>query len=160
MFSAGHLEMIHGSVQNVLKEEKDPNIKFDFCNFERGRYKLVSPNTAARDFALNIVPLVIARLNKERWRDPKIKAVDCGEVPGMIRASIVFNDPAPEVLDFFEDIDLKNETIDTNNWRVYGRKTICGKKTVIFIGVDEKSEADLKASRPYFANGRTKINFD
>ncbi|KAJ6649229.1 hypothetical protein Bhyg_04463, partial [Pseudolycoriella hygida] len=105
-----------------------------------------------------IIPLV----NKDRWKDPKIKSLDQGEQPKMVRATITFAGPVPEILDFFEDIDLKNDSIDTNEWRVYGRKKLRGNKTNIFIGVDEKSAQNLKAIgfKPYFANGRTKINLD
>ncbi|KAG4075244.1 hypothetical protein HA402_013143 [Bradysia odoriphaga] len=132
-------------------------IKFDFCKFERGRFKFVCPNAESKAWALNITQLLT-----NLWPDPHIKAVDHGTVPKMIRASVTFSNPVPDTLEFFEDIDLKNESIDTNEWRVYGKRKIQGNKTVFFIGVDEASVDALKAigGRPYFANGRTKINFD
>lgn len=157
LFSKAHLELVHKSVLKAHKEANNPIIKFDFCKPERGRYKFVCPNEERRDFANNIVPLL-----KNLWKDPKIQAIDYGEVPRMIRGSVTFENPPPEMLDFFEDVDLLNETIDTNDWRVYGRKPARGNKTAVFIGMDEKSVADLRAigSKPYFASGRVKISFD
>lgn len=157
LFSKAHLEIIHSSVLKALKACKDPNVKFDFCKPDRGQYKFVCPNEEAKAFAMNIVEHL-----ENLWADSKIKAVDHGDVPKMIRATVTFNNPPPEILEFFEDIDFKNESIDTNDWRVYTKKKIQGNKTVVFIGVDEKSVEDLKAigSRPYFENGRTKISID
>lgn len=96
------------------------------------------------------------------WAIQKIKAIDCGAVPKMLRASVAFNNPAPDTLDFFEDVEFKNDTIDTSEWRVYNKKKIQGNTTVVFIDIDEKSFDDLKAIgfRPYYANGRTKITID
>lgn len=96
------------------------------------------------------------------WADPLIIAVDCGLVPKTIRATVTFPNPAPETLEFFEDIDLKNDSVDTNEWRAYGKKKIPGNKTVIFLGVDEASVEALKriGFRPYFAHGRIKVTID
>lgn len=157
LFTRSHLDVLHKSVMVALKACKNPNVKFDFCLPERGRYKFICPNEDAKDFAMNIVPTLT-----DLWPNPKIKAIDCGNVPRMIRASVIFSNPPPETLDFFEEIDFKNENIDTNNWRAYGKKKIQGNKTVIFIGVDDLSVENLKAIgfRPYFANGRTRITIE
>lgn len=157
LFSEKHGPKLKNSVFKQLKLVKDPKIKFEYCDFYRGRFKFVCPNVETKEYAMNIVPKLT-----ELWADPHIKAIDCGIVPKMIRASVTFNNPAPETLEFFEDVDLKNETIDTNEWRVYNKKKVQGNKTVIFIGIDEQSVEALKAIgfRPYFANGRTKITVD
>lgn len=130
LFSKGHLDMMHTSVLKAHKEANDPNIKFDFCKPERGRYKFVCPNEETRQFANNIVPLL-----KNLWKDPKIKSIDFGEVPKMIRGAVTFDNPPPEMLDFFENVDLLNDTIDTNDWSKPAR----GNKTTVFIGMDEES---------------------
>lgn len=157
LFSKAHLDILHKSIIEALKACKNPKVVYEFCNPDRGRYKFVCPNEEAKEFAMNIIPTL-----KNLWPNPKIKAIDCGSIPRMVRASVVFNNPPPEILDFFEDIDLKNETIDTNEWRIYNKKKIQGNKTIFFIGIDEKSVEDLKAigNRPYFVNGRTKITIE
>lgn len=157
LFSKPHLDILNKSVLVAQKEVKDPNIKFDFCKPERGRFKFVCPNEASRDYAIGIVPML-----KNLWKEPKIKAVDCGIIPKMIRATITFDNPVPDMLEVFDYIDSRNDTIDTNEWRIYGRKPLRGNKTAVFIGVDEKSVADLKAigQKPYFASGKIKISFD
>lgn len=156
LFGKTHLEMIHKNVLKILKNEKNPAIKFDFCNHERGRYKFVCPNEDSKNFAMNIVPKLT-----ELWKDPKVAAVHCGAVPKMIRASVTLANPVPDILDLFEDIDAKNEAIDTNEWRIYSRKKTQGNKTVIFFGVDAKSAENIKAVgfRPY-AHSRIRINID
>lgn len=65
---------------------------------------------------MNIVPTLT-----DLWLYPLIL--------GMIRASVLFNNPPPETL----EIHFKNENIVTNNCRAYGKKKIQGNKT----GVDE-----------------------
>ncbi len=117
LFTPAHLEILNKSVLRAHKEYEDPNIKFDYCQPERGRFKFVCPNEDAKNFALKIVPLL-----KNLWKDPKIKAIDCGEIPKIIKAGVTFKNPPPDMLEFFEDIEKKNETIDTNEWRIYGRK--------------------------------------
>lgn len=157
LFSKTHLEIIHKSVVKVLKAEKNPKIKFDFCNPERGRYKMVCPNQESKEFALNIVSLL-----QDLWQDPKTKATDDGPIPKLVSASITFANPAPEMLNFFEDIEHKNEEIDTNEWRFYSKKKIQGNRTVAFIGVDVASVEKLKATgfRPYYESSRIRINID
>lgn len=156
-FSKTHLELIHKNVVKVLKNEKNPNVKYDFCNQERGKYKFVCPNQDSKNFAMKIVPLL-----QELWADPKIKATDDGEIPRMVRASITFDNPMPEMLEFFEEIECKNDDIDTNEWRIYSRKKIQGNRTVTFLGVDEASVEKLRAVgfRPYYASSRIRINID
>lgn len=157
LFTDKHGIKLHTSVMNELKKVKDPNIKFDYCDFERGRYKFICPNEVAKNWAMNIVPLLTGL-----WENPQIKAIDFGIVPKMVRASVVFQNPPPQPLDFFEDVDFKNENIDTVDWRIYKRKPIEGKKTIFFIGIDEKSVNDLKdiGYKPYYANGRTRIKIE
>lgn len=118
LFSKIHGDKIHSSVKGLLRKSKDPDIKFDFCEFERGRYKFVCPNEKAKEWALGVVPLLTGL-----WKDPKIKTIDCGEVPRLFWTILEY--PAPETLDFFDDIELKNEE----------RKK--GDKTIIFFRVDE-----------------------
>ncbi|KAJ6642865.1 hypothetical protein Bhyg_07821 [Pseudolycoriella hygida] len=84
LFSESHGKLLHSSVMKELGKVKDPNIKFDFCDFERGRYKFVCPNESAKEWALKIVPTLTGL-----WKDPKIKTIDCGLVPKMNRASHV-----------------------------------------------------------------------
>lgn len=157
LFSKAHGDIIHKSVLRQLKECTNHNVKFEFCRPDRGRYKFVCPNNDAKTWAMNVVGQL-----KELWPDPKIKAIDCGVMPKIVRASITFNNPAPEAFDFFEEVDMKNDTIDTNEWRVYGKKRQPGNKSIMYIGVDEKSVSDLKGIgfKVYFSNGRTRINID
>lgn len=157
LFSDKHGQILRRSVFKQLELVKDHKIKFDFCDYERGRFKFVCPNVESKDWAMNIVASLT-----ELWADPKILAVDCGVVPKMIRASVTFPNPAPETLEFFEDIDLKNDTLDTNEWRIYGKKKIQGNKSVFFLGVDEPSVEALRVIgfRPYFATALTKITID
>ncbi|KAJ6642941.1 hypothetical protein Bhyg_07897 [Pseudolycoriella hygida] len=117
----------------------------------------LSKEAKAKEWALNVVPKLSGL-----WKDSKIKSIDCGEVPRLIRATAIFDNPAPEILDFFDEIELKNETIDTNDWRPFNRKEIQGDRTIVFFGVDEKATWDLKAIRfrLYFSNGRIRISID
>lgn len=71
----------------------------------------------AKEWALNIVPKLTDIFEK-----PKIKAVDRGILPKLIRASITFNDKPPNMVDLFEGIENKNETLDTLHWRTPRRK--------------------------------------
>lgn len=157
LFSKAHGSIIHNSVKMQLKKVNDPDVKFDFCDFERGRYKFVCPNQNAKEWAMNVVPKLT-----DLWKDPKIKAIDCGEVPRLVRATAIVDNPAPETLEFFDDIEFKNESIDTNNWRPFNKKRIQGDRTIFFFGIDEVSVKDLKAIgfKPYFANSRIKITIE
>ncbi|KAJ6647933.1 hypothetical protein Bhyg_03158 [Pseudolycoriella hygida] len=56
LFTNSHGKVLHASVMSELKKVKDPNIIFEFCDFERGRHKFVCPNETAKNWALNIVP--------------------------------------------------------------------------------------------------------
>ncbi|KAJ6642749.1 putative ATP-dependent RNA helicase Dbp73D [Pseudolycoriella hygida] len=85
LFSKPHLETLHKSVLKTLKECKNPNVKYEFCDRDRGRYKFVCPNEEAKSFALDIVPLL-----KGLWPDPKIKAVNFGAAPKMRKLSGAF----------------------------------------------------------------------
>lgn len=78
LFSSKHGEKLSPSVINAIKLETNPEIKFDWTGFERGRYKMVCPNLATKEWALLIVP----RLNN-LWEDHKIKAIDAGVIPKM-----------------------------------------------------------------------------
>lgn len=80
----------------------------------------------------------------------------------MVRATAIVDNPSPQTLDFFDEIEFKNDTLDTNNWRPFNRKKIQGDKTIFFFGIDEKSVSDLRALsfKPYFANSKIKISID
>lgn len=106
---------------------------------------------------MNVVPLLT-----DLWKDPKLKEIDCGEMPRLMRATVIFENPAPDVFDFFDEIELKNDTIDTNHWRPFNKRKIQGDRTIAFFGVDEKAVMDLKAIgfRPYFSNSRIRISID
>lgn len=49
-------ETLHDSVINAIKDEENPEIKFEFYGYDRGRYKVVCANLASKDWALKIVP--------------------------------------------------------------------------------------------------------
>lgn len=156
LFSKEHGHLIHKSVLAQLKKAEDPLVKFEYCDFERGRYKFVCPNLTAKEWAMNIVPNL-----QDLWKNPKLKAIDCGETPRLIRATAIVDNPPPDTLDFFDDIEFKNDNIDTNNWRPFNKKKI-GNKTIFFFGIDEKSVKDLKTIgfKPYFAHSRIKISIE
>lgn len=157
LFTKAHGSIIHNSVKAQLKKVNDPEVKFDFCDFDRGRYKFVCPNLTAKAWAMNVVPILT-----DLWKDPKIKAIDCVEVPRLVRATAIVDNPAPDTLEFFDDIDLKNEGIDTNNWRPFNRKKLGLEKTILIFGIDEQSAKNLKAIgyKPYFASSRIRISID
>lgn len=77
----------------------------------------------------------------------------------MIKASLVFNDKPSNMIDLCEELEKKNDTIETLYWRPYNIKKIKGGKSVMFIGIDESSVKALKdiGSRPYYETGRIKI---
>lgn len=54
LFSAKHGEKISVSVQKLIKEEPNPDIKFEFTGFERGRYKMVCANEITKTWAIDI----------------------------------------------------------------------------------------------------------
>lgn len=128
LFSKKHLDKLETSVRKAIKAEVNPLVKFEFCGPDRGRYKFVCPNEVAKKWALNVVAKLTNIFEK-----PKIIAIDKGVVPKMIRASVVFNEKPPNMVDFFEGIENKNDGINTLHWRTYNRKKIQGNKTVIFI---------------------------
>lgn len=155
LFSIKHLEKLQASVNKVIKTETNPQVKFEFSGSDRGKFKFVCPNPIAKEWALNIVSKLTDIFDK-----PKIKAVDHGIVPKLHRASITFTDKPPNLVDLFEGIEAKNETLQTLHWRQYTKKKVQGNKTIIFIGIDETSVSALKAigCRPYFEHTRIKIN--
>lgn len=65
-------------------------------------------------------------------------------------------------MEFFDDIELKNETVDTNYWRPFKAQKMKGNRTILFFGIDEKSAKDLKAIgfKPYFAMEKIRISVD
>lgn len=77
----------------------------------------------------------------------------------MVKASITFNDKAPNPIDLFEGIENKNPTVNTLHWRTYKLQKVQGGKTVMFIGIDDGSIKALKelGNRPYFEAGRIKL---
>lgn len=154
LFSPKHGEKITQSVQEAIKTEADPEVKFEFTGFDRGRYKLVCTKDPTRQWAMGIIPKL-----KGLWNDAKIKAVDVGIIPKLIKASITFTGRAPETLTLFEGIENKNEGIETLHWRAYRHMKVRGDKTVIFLGIDEASLKPLRdlGYRPYFEGGRIRI---
>lgn len=66
LFSKAHGEIIHSSVLKQLSTIRNPDIKFEFCNFERGRYKFACLNETAKNWAMNVVPSLT-----NLWKDPK-----------------------------------------------------------------------------------------
>lgn len=155
LFSKKHLEKLDVSVRKVIKAEANPQVKFEFCGPDRGRYKFVCPNEVAKEWALGIVPKLTDIFEK-----PKVLAVDGGLVPKLVRASIIFNGKPPNMVDFFEGIENKNIGLKTLHWRTYTKKKIQGNKSIIFIGIDEASVDTLKSLgfRPYFEQGRIRIS--
>lgn len=150
LFSTKHLEKLQASVNKVIRAETNPQVKFEFSGPDRGKFKFVCPNLIAKEWALNIVIKLT-----DIFAKPKIKAVDRGIVPKLYRASISFDDKPSNLVDLFEGIEAKNETLNTLHWRQYTTRKAKGNKTsktIIFIGIDEVSVAALKAigSRPYF----------
>lgn len=103
---------------------------------------------------MNIIPKLT-----NLWDDPKIKAIDGGITQKMVRGSVGFNGEPPNMLDFLDDIEVKNENLDTLHWRIYSRKKVQGGKTIIFIGIDEASVGVPKEInfRPYYETGRIQI---
>lgn len=154
LFSSKHGEKLTQSVQGAIKAEVDPEIKFEFTGFDRGRYKFVCSNEPSRIWAVGIIPML-----KELWEDAKLKLLDIGIVSKMIKATTTFTGRAPETLTLFEGIEKKNPNIDTLHWRAYKHMKVSGNKTVIFLGIDEESLKPLKevGLRPYFEGGRIKI---
>lgn len=154
LFSRKHCEKLEPSVFKAIKAEINPQVKFEFCGADKGRFKFVCPNLEAKEWALSIVPKLTDIFEK-----PKIEAVDRGILPKLTRASITFNDKPPNMVDLFEGIENKNETLDTLHWRPYKTKKVQGNKTILFIGIDEASVTALKAIRyrPNFEHSRITI---
>lgn len=48
LFSNRHGEILRKSVFKLLKTVKDPKVKFDYCDYERGRFKFVCPNVESK----------------------------------------------------------------------------------------------------------------
>lgn len=154
LFLDKHCAKIHDKISKALKEEENADVKFEFCGPNRGLYKFVCPNAAAKQWALDILPKL-----QGVFEEPKIKIVDKGIIPRMIKASLVFTDKPPNMIDLCEEIEKKNATVDTLHWRPYKNQKVKGGKTVVFIGIDESSVKALKAMgfRAYYETGRIKI---
>lgn len=105
LFSKKQMEKIHSSVGIAVKAEDNKDVKFEYSGPDRGKYKFVCPNETAKQWALNVVQKLAGLPDKI-----KIKAIDQGVLPKMIRASVTFSDKPPDALDLFEGIDERNET--------------------------------------------------
>ncbi|KAJ6639807.1 Xaa-Pro aminopeptidase ApepP [Pseudolycoriella hygida] len=98
---------------NLIEEEltkalfasgKMETLDFEHCGYDRGLYRTISRNTETRDWVFSITPT----LNFEKWPEAKLKPVQAGSPPKMIRASIVLAYPTPDYSEVFEIIDSRN----------------------------------------------------
>ncbi|KAJ6643393.1 hypothetical protein Bhyg_08354, partial [Pseudolycoriella hygida] len=81
LFPSKHWEKLHASVQKAIKAEANPEIKFEFTGFERGRCKMICPNETTKNWTLGIVAKLTGL-----WSDAKVKVMDAGAVAKLIRA--------------------------------------------------------------------------
>ncbi|KAJ6642638.1 hypothetical protein Bhyg_07591, partial [Pseudolycoriella hygida] len=135
---------------NLIEEEltkalfasgKMGTLDFEHCGYDRGLYRTISRNTETRDWVISITPT----LNFEKWPEAKLKPVQAGSPPKMIRASIVLAYPTPNYSEVFEIIDSRNPSVDTKFWRLYKKHKVEKGKQLWNIGIDENSAKAIKA---------------
>ncbi|KAG4076861.1 hypothetical protein HA402_006571 [Bradysia odoriphaga] len=154
IFSKTQGDKIAGKVAAALKAEENSDVKIEFSGPDRGQFKFVCSNESAKKWAMSILPKLEGLFDKM-----KLKIIDQGIIPKLVKASCIFNNKVPNFVDFCEEMERKKDNLDTLHWPPYNNSKIKGERTILFFGIDEASSAALKniGFRPYYETGRIKI---
>lgn len=126
---------------------------FEHCAYERGLFRTISLNAETRDWITRIIPT----LTFKDWQDAKLKTVEAGSPPKLVRASITLEFPTPEFGEVFDIIDARNVAIKTKFWRLYQRNKVDRGKQTWFIGIDEESAKIIKEMNFHVQYGLNKL---
>lgn len=140
-------------LKEIMKTQNISQINFEDSFNDRGKYRYICSNAATRDWLVNIIPTITP------WADAKIKPVNQGPPPTLIKYIINVTLPSLDPGDVFTLMAAQNAKLDTTNWKcTYRSKADHGKQTWI-VGVDEKSIEALKEIdfKPYVGTSRMKL---
>lgn len=115
-------------------------LEFDHCGYERNLYRTISSNVETRNWVVATIP----GLKFESWPEAKLKIIETGETPKMVRASILLDYPTPDFGEVFSIIEARNRGINTKFWRVYKKNKVEKGKQLWNIGIDEESSKTIK----------------
>lgn len=119
----------------LFASDKVGVIDFEHCGYERGLYRAISLNNETLEWVISTIPT----LKFKEWPEAKIKTIEAGTPPKMVRASINLTFPTPNFGEVFDIINARNPSIDTKFWRLYKMHKVEKGKQMWNIGVDEES---------------------
>lgn len=137
----------------LFASDKLGTLDFDHCGYERNLYRTISRNTETRDWVLVTIPT----LKFEKWPEAKLKTVEAGKTPKLVRASIILDYPTPDFGEVFQIIDARNRDINTKFWRLYKKHKVDKGKQLWNIGIDEESAKAIKTMEFFVQYGLNKL---
>lgn len=140
-------------LKELVKANDISKINFEDSFLDRGKYRYICSNVVTRDWLLSIIPTITP------WGNAKIKSVNQGAPPNLIKYTAIMKKPLLEPNDIFTLMATQNPNLDTSNWRCsYRSKVEKGLQTWV-INVDENSipALELVDFKPYAGTKRIKL---
>lgn len=92
LFTKEHCRIIKAKLNEALfASEEIAELKFSFSDYDRGRYRVVCLNPASKEWVIQTVPTLTGL-----WKDAKLKIVQAGTPPKLLRATFTLRFPSPE----------------------------------------------------------------
>lgn len=137
-------------LMEIMRSNEIAKIRFEESSFDRGRYRYICSSKEVCDWLIGIIPTITP------WGNAKVKAINQGAPPTLVKATINVTMPTLEPSDIFTLIGAQNPTIDTSNWKCVHRTKAVNNKQVWTVMVEESSIEALKDVE-YAGSRRIKI---
>ena len=111
LFTREHSDLIEEELTKALSNSDNSahlsKLDFDFCGFDRGIFRTINRNNETREWVLKTIPT----LTFEKGPKAKIKTVEAGAPPKLVRSSITLKFPTPKFGELCDIVEARKHKV-------------------------------------------------